>query len=308
MKSICDIKESLDKSLKCIWMQAGVVSRKYCKIDYNCPECRFDMVMRFVAHENILLKQAGKVPGGKRGKVVLWKERLRSLPVAKRPCIHHMKSRIEFRACTNEYRCGNCDFDQYFHDQYSVHAVVNPVDVLETRGFKIPQGYYFHHGHTWLKIEENSSVRVGVDDFALRLMGPLDRIEAPLMGKEVKQGRKDISAIRGRRKAKLLSPISGVVTAINTRLREEGSLANQHPYTDGWVMRIQPDRLRQDLKNLMINRETGDFIEGQVEQLYGVIEEVAGPMSTDGGDLGHDIFGGMPQLGWERLTNIFLQT
>lgn len=298
----------INKSLECIWMQAGIVNRKYCRIDYNCPECRFDMVMRFAAHENRQLKQAGKVPAGKRGKIVLWKEKLRSLPAAKRPCIHHMKRRIEFRGCTNEYRCGNCDFDQYFHDQYSVHAVVSPVDVLETRGFRIPQGYYFHRGHTWLKIEENSSVRVGVDDFALRLMGPLDRIETPLMGKRVRQENKDITAVRGRHEAKMLSPVSGVVTAINIKLREDGRIANNNPYTDGWVMKVQPDSLRQDLKKLMINRETDDFMEGQVEELYRAIEELAGPMATDGGDLGHDIFGGMPQLGWERLTNMFLHT
>jgi glycine cleavage system H lipoate-binding protein len=289
-------------------MQAGVVSRKSCKMDFNCPECRFDRVMRYVALENNRFRQKGEVPSGKRGKIVLWKEKFISLPLAKRPCIHHMKGRIEFRICTNEYRCAKCDFDQYFNDQYSVHAVVNPVDVLEARGFRIPQGYYFHHGQTWVKIEEKSSVRVGVNDFALRMMGPLDRIEAPLMGKEVKQGRADISIFRGERKAKMLSPISGVVTDINVDLRDRGSLANDDPYSDGWVMRVQPNSLRQDLNGLMINRETEDFIEGQVEQLYRVIEETVGPMATDGGEFGHDILGNMPQLGWDRMTRLFLHT
>jgi len=299
---------SIDKNTDCIWMQAGVVSRKFCTIDYNCPECRFDRIMSYVAHENNILRQAGKAPEGKRGRMVHWKDKLGTLPVAKRPCIHHMKKRIDFRACTNEYRCGSCDFDQYFHDQYSVHAVVNPVDVLDTKGFKIPQGYYFHSGHTWVKIEEASSVRIGVDDFALRLMGPLDRIEAPLMGKEVKQGRADIIVFRGKHQAKLLSPISGVVTDINATLRERGSLANDDPYAEGWVMKVQPQSLRRDLKGLMINKETRNFLGGEVEQLYNVIEEVAGPLAADGGDLGDDIFGSMPQLGWDRLTRLFLHT
>jgi hypothetical protein len=44
-----------------------------------------------------------------------------------------------------------------------------------------------------------------------------------------------------------------------------------------------------------------------VARLYEVIEEVAGPLAADGGDLSHDIYGHMPQLGWERITKIFLK-
>ena len=163
-----EIKGSLNRGNRlsgkddpCIWMQAGVVPRKYCDIDYQCPECRFDRVLSHAAYENLMLKQTDRLTEGKRGKIVFWKDRLKSLPISKRPCIHNMKGRIDFRSCTNEYRCGNCDFNQYFQDQYAVHAAVNPVDILDIRGFKIPQGYYFHRGHTWVKIEEGSSVRVG---------------------------------------------------------------------------------------------------------------------------------------------------
>ena len=45
---------------------------------------------------------------------------------------------------------------------------------------------------------------MGVDDFALRLLGPLDRIEAPLVGKTLKRDRADIMVRRGRHKARAL--------------------------------------------------------------------------------------------------------
>jgi hypothetical protein len=108
----------------CIWMQAEVVRQKSCKINYDCPSCRFDKAMRRLVDENTRLKKAGRVAKGNRPEFISWKEKLRALPLSKRPCIHHMKGRIEFRPCTNDYWCGNCDFDQYFHDQYSVHAVI----------------------------------------------------------------------------------------------------------------------------------------------------------------------------------------
>lgn len=308
MESTRLVQRSQEKHHPCIWMQAGVVSLKFCIISYQCISCRFDRVMRHAADENRRLAKEGKAAKGKRGKIISWKENLKARPSSKRPCLHHMKGRIEFKACTSEYSCANCDFDQYFKDQYSVHAVVNPVDVLEIEGFRVPQGYYFHPGHTWVKVEEGSTVRIGIDEFALRLLGPLDGIKAPLMGKEVKQDRADMELFRGRHHAKVLSPVSGVVTAINPKLRDEGSLANKAPYSEGWAMNVHCESLRQDLKNLMINVETRDFMERQVERLHQVIEDVAGPLAADGGYLGNDIYGNMPQLGWGRLTRIFLNT
>ncbi|NNK84709.1 MAG: glycine cleavage system protein H [Desulfobacterales bacterium] len=294
-------------SSPCIWMQADIVGYKFCQSDYLCSACRFDRALRRAAEQNDKLKKLGKTPKGKKGNIVFWKEKLKELPVWKRPCLHHMKRRIGFRACTNEYVCGNCEFDQYFDDQYAVHAVVKPVDVIDIDGFKIPQGFYLHKGHTWVKIEKDQTVRVGLDDFALRMLGPLDKIEAPLMGKEVKQDRADIIINRGEREAKVLSPVSGVVTDINPSLREKGKLANEHPYSTGWVLRIHSKNLRDDLRHLMISGETKKFLEQEVSRLYQVIEQTV-PLAADGGHLGDDIYGKMPQIGWGKLTKLFLHT
>ena len=295
------------ESSPCILMQAGIVDCKFCQSDYLCSACRFDRALRRAAEKNEKLKKIGKTPKGKKGKIVFWREKLKELPVWKRPCLHHMKRRIGFRACTNEYLCGNCEFDQYFDDQYAVHAVVKPVDFLDIDGFKIPQGFYLHKGHTWVKIEKDQTVRVGLDDFALRMLGPLDRIEAPLMGKEVKQDRADIIINRGEHEAKVLSPVSGVVTDINPSLREKGNLANEHPYSKGWVLRIHSNNLRDDIRRLMISGETKDFLKQDVSRLYQVIEETV-PLAADGGHLGDDIYGKMPQIGWGKLTKLFLHT
>lgn len=292
----------------CYWMQAKVVRKKYCRKDFECVSCGFDRAMRRVAAENQRLRQEGRPPHGIRGAITFWKDKLNELPQWKRPCIHHMKGNIGFRACTQEYHCSNCEFDQYFQDHYLVHTMVKAVDVLDIEGFKVPQGFYLHPGHTWVKLEEGSTVRVGVDDFALRVLGPMDTFEAPLMGKQVKQDRSDILMKRGTHSARLLSPVSGVVTDVNPKLREEGCTANRSPYSDGWIVRIHSQSLRQDLKKLMIGGETQTFLQKELEQLYQVIEETAGPLAADGGQIGEDIYGKLPDIGWEKLTNLFLHT
>jgi glycine cleavage system H lipoate-binding protein len=299
--------QSNGEQAPCIWMQGGVIARKFCENDYDCASCNFDKALLKAADQNQGRMREGGSFEGTRDRVVSWKEKLREQPPSRRPCIHHMKGRIEFRACHNDYQCGNCEFDQFFHDQFAVHAVVQPVNPMEVKGFRVPQGYYFHRGHTWIKVEEGTMVRVGIDEFALRLLGPFDRIEAPLMGKETCQDRPDIIACRGGQRADVLSPVNGVVTAINPGLRENGRLEGD-AYSEGWVMTVHSPRLRRDLKNLMIHKETETFMEAEVNDLYRLIEEVSGPLSADGGHLGWDIYGNMPALGWERLTRTFLRS
>jgi len=73
-------------------------------------------------------------------------------------------------------------------------------------------------------------------------------------------------------------------------------------------LRIHSPNLRQDLKNLMIGDETETFYSQEIQRLYDVIEDAVGPLTADGGQLNNDIFGNLPQLGWDRLTKLFLRT
>ena len=308
MRKQSQANENHGKHPPCIWMQAGVVRRKFCRINYQCAACRFDRTLKRVADENQKLRQQGITPSGRRAEIVPWKNRLRELPTWKQPCLHSMKQKIEFRACTNDYSCSDCDFDQFFYDQFTVHAVVKPVEELDIEGFKIPQGYYLHRGHAWVKIEEDNTVRIGLDEFAARTFGPFDRIDTPLMGKTVKKDRPEITLTRGDNAAQILSPISGVITATNPRLLEEKAVYSGNTYAKDWLIRVHADNLRRDLKDLMIRDETAAFLEKEVDCLYQVIEEAAGPLAVDGGRLESDIYGKVPQLSWKKLSRTFLRT
>ncbi len=308
MDSIRLDNQLTEKQCSCIWMQAEVVQRKFCFSNYDCPACRFDRALRRVCEKNKRLRMQGKIPAGKKSKLIFWKDKLKERPLWKRPCLHHMKGRINFRACNRDYKCGDCEFDQYFNDQYTVHAVVRPVDFIDIEGFKIPYGFYLHKGHAWVRVEKGFEVRIGLDDFALRVLGPLDGIEAPLIGKTLEQNRADIIMRRGSNETKVLSPVGGVVTSINPKLREKGNLANQDPYTEGWVLRAHSENLRKDLQNLMLGSETKDFLKEEVDRLYQVIEDEAGPLAADGGLLGSDIYGNIPKVGWNRLVKLFYHT
>ena len=300
--------QHIEKDRLCVWTKGGVTENIVCDLDFQCGQCQLDKDLWAVAEKNRKDRRENGIVDDRSRAVVFSADRLKRLPVGKRPCIHYANGIMDYRACFHDYRCDTCEFNQYVEDDHNVHVVPKPVDVMDIRSFKMPQGYYFHKGHTWVRIEEDNQVRIGLDEFALRLLGPLDGIKVPLVGSRVEQGRTDIALSRDDNHARVMSPVTGVVTAINFEVRDTGSLANKDPYAKGWVMRVHSDGLRGDLKNLMIGEESGVVLNREIDRLFEVIADVAGPLAADGGFLIDDIYGHLPQVEWERLTTLFLRT
>ena len=296
-----------EKIPACLWMQAGVVKQKKCIRDFSCTICRFDRALRKVCHENEHLQKQGAILKGKRGNLVFWTEKLKKQPLAKRPCIHHMKGHIDFKACPKTYNCIDCEFDQYFHDQFKVYTVLKPVEFNDIRGVSLPVGYYLHSGHTWAKIEDHNTVRIGIDDFASRVLGRFTAIKTPLMGKQVFQGKNAIHISRNGHKASFLSPVSGVVTQVNSKVSKRPDLINHDPYTDGWVLSLYCPNLKQDLKQLMFMDSNQRFMNREVDRLYAFLEEETQLAAADGGSLGSDLFGNLPKISRDRLLKLFIR-
>jgi glycine cleavage system H lipoate-binding protein len=294
-----------ETGVQCPWAVAGVVRRKTCSSKFNCPECRFDRALTRQTLQNRQLAETGRRPEGKRGRLVHWRQAILHLPLRRRPCLHHLRGRIAFRSCTNDYGCADCEFDQYFLDQHTVFATVRPVGLMHVSGFAIPQGYYLHPAHTWMTMEEGGMVRMGVDDFAWRLLGPPDRVAAPLIGKAFSAGDCGIRIMRGEKEACLVMPVGGVVTETNPRVAENSRLAAADPYGDGWLLRLHPSAIRQDLTALRLGTDAAKVFETDIDRLYADIEAIM-PLAADGGFLGKDIYGSLPELGWNHLVHRYL--
>jgi len=307
---------NLKNAPACLWMQAGVVKQKYCSTDFQCPTCRYDKALRKVCQSN--KNQASRVLEhshaldpektivSKKQSLMFWKDKLRMQPLSKRPCIHHMKGHIDFKTCPKSYHCIDCEFDQYFNDQFKVYTVIEPVAYSDISGVSLPVGYYLHKGHTWLKIEDKNHVRIGMDDFASRLLGTPDHIESLLMGKPAQRGHTVFSVFREGNKAGFPSPVSGVVTQVNANLRDHSGLINKEPYTDGWDLTLYCPDLRKDLKHLMFMDTAKSFMNNEVENLYEFLEQETGLMAADGGSLGSDLYGNLPDLSWNQLLRRFI--
>ena len=277
----------------CIWMQAGVVKNKDCNNYYDCTSCKYDHGMRLQVEK---------------GKQVSWQDAMRPLPERQRVCRHSLTQRIPNRACAYDYKCATCDFDQYFEDVWATKTNTLPHEIQSVKGFDVPMGYYFHNGHTWARIESGGCIRVGLDDFALKLLGRADALDLPLMGKELDHGKVGWGLKRKDNLADVLSPIDGVIVEVNADVRENPALANQEPYGEGWLFMVRTPNVKATMKKLMADVDSLDWMNTEVRTLERMIELTAGPLAADGGYLQEDIYGILPDLGWKKLTQTFLRT
>jgi glycine cleavage system H lipoate-binding protein len=277
----------------CLWMQSGVVDFKNCNNFFDCTTCKYDQ---------------GMLTQVKKGKQTSWQNAMRKRPGLERFCRHSLTNRIGKRVCAYDYACSHCDFDQFFEDVWTVKTTGAPGEVQTIKGFDVPVGYYFHNGHAWARIESGGYIRVGMDDFALKVLGKADGLDLPLMGKELDQDKVGWGLKRDKNLADVRSPVDGVITDVNSRLREEPGLANREPYEEGWLFMVRSPDIKGTVKKLMVNTDSLDWMNGEVNQLEHMIEEVAGPLAADGGFLAEDIYGKVPALGWGNLTRTFLKT
>lgn len=277
----------------CIWMQTGAVKFKSCNNFYDCTTCKYDFGMQ------------KKVDGGKQ---ISWQDAMRRRSSLDRICRHSLTNRIENRACAYNYQCGTCDFDQYFEDILSSKTGSRPFEMNVIRGIKLPVGYSFHNGHTWARVESGGFIRVGLDDFSMKLFGKADAFDLPLMGKELNHGVPGWGINRKGNVADVLSPIDGVITEVNPNVRENPEITNREPFENGWLFSVRTPDINKTMKQLMKDSESLDWMNGEIDTLEKMIEDVAGPLAADGGYLADDIFGALPELGWTNLAKTFLKT
>jgi len=285
--------EKAEAKNPCIWMQAGVVKFKSCNNYYDCTSCKYDQAMQKKVEQ---------------GKQLSWQGAMRRRDPLERVCRHTLTNRIPYRLCAYDYQCGRCDFDQYFEDYLAPKTKTEPFEMHQVKGFDLPMGYYFHNGHSWARVESGGFIRVGMDDFSLKLLGEMNGFDLPVIGKVVDQGKPSWGITRDNNSAEVLSPVGGIIVEVNEDIRENPPAANHEPYSGGWLFLLRHNDIKGMMKKLMSDVDGLDWIEGEVRTLEGMIEEVAGPSVADGGLLQSDVFGNLPELGWGSLTKTFLKT
>jgi glycine cleavage system H lipoate-binding protein len=150
-------------------------------------------------------------------------------------------------------------------------------------GFDIPKGYCFHPGHTWVLDEGRQNARVGLDSFAANLIGRIDRIEVAALNRWVRQGQKIWSVTRDGLTIDMVSPVEGVVVAVNQEVQKDPSLLIKDPYKDGWVCVVKSPDIATNTNNLLRGSFVGPWIQNTVRRVSAMLPPMVGATAQDGG-------------------------
>ena len=94
--------------------------------------------------------------------------------------------------------------------------------------------------HTWIRVDGGTAL-VGISDYAQDQLGEIIFVELPEPENHLKK-----NAVFGlvesvKTSSELYMPISGTVVAVNLTLEDNPELVNSAPFSEGWMLRIEPD-------------------------------------------------------------------
>ena len=175
-------------------------------------------------------------------------------------------------------------------------------------GFSMLRDRHFSRGHVWVRARKPEVVKIGFDDFAQRLLGRITDIELPEKGSTMKQGDNSWRVKVSRRSADLRSPIDGEVIEINPELAKDVSLLNEDPYGRGWVLRLRPFNLEENLRLLYEGDKAMTWLENEADRLRTRVQKDLGVTVADGGELVRAINKKIGVREWRNLVRDFLHS
>ncbi len=124
--------------------------------------------------------------------------------------------------------------------------------MVTVEGFDIPEDlHYLVERHVYAKVEPDGTVKAGFTDTGQALAKKILFVRVKKPGTEV-QFDKALGTIESAKwVGPFYSPVNGTLVEENKALRAKPSLINEAPYTDGWIAKIKPTNLEEDLKKLL---------------------------------------------------------
>lgn len=179
---------------------------------------------------------------------------------------------------------------------------------------RIPRGVFFSKNHTWMHMNKSGTARVGLDDMLLHATGPVSIDFKLEEDKTVKRGDLIAEIEQGGIRLKILSPVSGDVKKMNKSLLKQPEQMNNHPFTEGWIMELEPSQWIEETRSCTLGERARSWMKSELGRFRDFVltnpasADPTKPMAVlqDGGELmDHTLKKLSPGL-WKDFQNNFL--
>ena len=143
------------------------------------------------------------------------------------------------------------DFVVVVHDKYE---------------FRIPKTeYFFNENDVWARVAGNRA-RVGISDYMQQRLTDINYFDPPEVGATIEQFGEVGEVESTKAVFELVSPVSGVVTAVNNDVAQAPELINEDPYGRGWLAELELTSWDDDKELLIDGAEYAKTVERKAEE------------------------------------------
>lgn len=180
--------------------------------------------------------------------------------------------------------------------------------VTQIQGIELPEDVRMHPRHAWARRATSKCVVAGVDDFAQRLIGPVESISTLPVGTQVREGQVIATLKRGAREIPVHAPMNGTIAYVNPALERDPGVVNRSCYGRGWLVELTPEpgTLKTSLKALIGLGRAARWMRGEIDKLVQLTAPPElGHTLADGGALGDDLSSNLDDETWNRVHGAF---
>lgn len=179
---------------------------------------------------------------------------------------------------------------------------------------KIPQGLFYSKNHTWMFLEKSGSALVGLDDLLMHLTGEVKFKDHKKPGEMIRKGDVLTEIDQNGKSLRILSPVSGKITKINTTINENPGILNEDPYGKGWIYKIKPSNWIEEAKACYFAEDATTWSANELERFKDFLAVSVKNYTTepsmvilqDGGEIYDHSLAAFPVEIWNDFEKKFL--
>jgi bidirectional [NiFe] hydrogenase diaphorase subunit len=227
-----------------------------------------------------------------------------------RACRYMRLGLVDFMVCSNGFECWRCEVDQRMEDRFGTHPAfaLKPAKTREpfqVSGFNYYPEYLYSKGHLWAR-SIDSHMRLGFDDLIAHLAMEADSVKLSPIGSSLKKNQVLVEIMASGKKATVLSPLTGKVTAVNHDVEESPKLIWKDPYHRGWLLMIDPSH-PEEISQFYSGDPAKTWFSQEVKKLEPLFAERASNSSKKDGFLEGRWVRKIVHENWDKLKEILLE-
>jgi len=144
---------------------------------------------------------------------------------------------------------------------------------MKINDYEFPDDLFYvlgEPGHMWIRKMNETSIKIGIDNYASSRAGTIEFVRTMKVDKRVKKNQVVGTYESGKWVGQIKSPIDGTILEKNAALKDQPELINSDPYGDGWLLIIEgktiDSQLDEDEKIVSSGEQLEEYIQWRISQ------------------------------------------